>query len=69
MHLLPSKMVTGGVFMRRKVQLRTESEVNTVTDLWIQHLIQRIIVEQLEIPHRLQAKLLHQTLEKGKNKK
>lgn len=52
--------------MRKKVQLQTESEVNTVTDLWIQHLIQRIIVEQLEIPHRLQAKLLHQTLEKGK---
>ncbi|MHA6261513.1 hypothetical protein ACXYMX_16760 [Sporosarcina sp. CAU 1771] len=46
--------------MRRKINLSIGSEVNPVTDVWIQYLIQRIIVEQLEVPYRLQAKLLHQ---------
>ncbi|USY55874.1 hypothetical protein P5663_19185 [Priestia flexa] len=46
--------------MRKKIQLQTDSEVNSVTNLWIQHLVQRIIFEQLDVPPRLQPKLLHQ---------
>ena len=32
-----------------------------MTDKWIQLLIQRIIVEQLDVPYQLKAKLLYQT--------
>ncbi|MEH7110219.1 hypothetical protein [Bacillus sp. JJ1764] len=46
--------------MRKKINIQTESEMNPVADIWMQHLIQRIIVEQLDVPHRLQAKLLYQ---------
>ncbi|MED3997811.1 hypothetical protein P4647_24790 [Peribacillus frigoritolerans] len=46
--------------MRKKINIQTDSEINPVAEIWIQHLIQRIIVEQLDLPHRLQAKLLHQ---------
>lgn len=59
-------MMGGGGMMRKKVQIRTVSESNDVTNIWIQHLINRIIVEQLNLPHRLQAKLLYKTLPKNK---
>lgn len=49
--------------MRKKINIQTESEINPVADIWIQHLIRRIIVEQLDVPHRLQAKLLYQKIE------
>lgn len=48
--------------MRRKINLHTGSDVNSVTNVWFEHLIRRIIVEQLDVPYRLKAKLLHQTL-------
>ncbi|WP_179951874.1 hypothetical protein [Bacillus sp. TE8-1] len=51
--------------MRRKVNLHTSSEINPVTDVWLQHLIQRLIVEQLDVPYRLKAQLLHQTLKQN----
>jgi hypothetical protein len=57
-------MKSGGVFMRKKINIQTESEINPVADIWMQHLIQRIIVEQLDVPHRLQTKLLYQKIEK-----
>ncbi|MFD0828463.1 hypothetical protein ACT8ZR_22815 [Neobacillus sp. M.A.Huq-85] len=50
--------------MRKKINIQTDSEINPVAEIWIQHLIQRIIVEQLDLPHRLQAKLLHQKIPK-----
>jgi hypothetical protein len=50
--------------MRKKINIQTESEINSVADIWIQHLIQRIIVKQLDVPHRLQARLLYQKIEK-----
>ena len=59
-------MKSGGVFMRKKINIQTESEMNPVADIWFQHLIQRIIVEQLDVPHRLQAKLLYQKIVKGR---
>ena len=52
--------------MRRKIHLQISSENNTVTDNWVQLLMQRIIVEQLDVSHRLKAKLLHQVLMKEK---
>jgi hypothetical protein len=54
--------------MRRRVQLRSVPENNKATDLWMQHLIARIVIEQLELPYRLQAKLLYETLPKTKYK-
>ena len=51
--------------MRRKVQIRTVSESNGATNVWIQHLVNRIIIDQLDLPHRLQAKLLYETLPKN----
>jgi hypothetical protein len=60
-------LIGGGEFMRRRVQLRTVSENNSATNIWIQHLVNRIIIEQLNLPHRLQAKLLHETLPKKTN--
>ena len=47
--------------MRKKIHLKTGTENNALTDKWIQLLIQRIIVEQLDVSYRLKAKLLHQT--------
>jgi hypothetical protein len=54
--------------MRRKINLQVNSETNKVADLWIQHLVQRIIVEQLDISPQLQANLLYKTLKKLKSK-
>ncbi len=48
-------------FMRKKIHLKTSVEKNDMTDKWIQLLIQRIIVEQLDVPYQLKAKLLYQT--------
>jgi hypothetical protein len=59
-------MKNGGVFMRKKINIQTESNVNPIVDIWMQHLIQRIIVEQLDVDHRLQAKLLYQNIVKGR---
>ena len=52
--------------MRSRVQIRTVSENNEVTNIWIQYLVNRIIIEQLNLPHRLRAKLLYETLPKNK---
>lgn len=53
--------------MRRKIHLQTGAENNTVTDKWVQLLIQRIIVEQLDVSYQLKAKLLHKTLISERN--
>lgn len=55
-----------GGMMRKKVQIQTVSESTGSTKVWIQHLVNRIIIEQLNLPHRLQAKLLYETLPKNK---
>lgn len=61
-------MKNGGVLlMRKKINIKTESEMNPVADIWFQQLIQRIIVEQLDVPHRLQAKLLYQDIVKERS--
>ncbi|MDQ0253938.1 DNA-binding CsgD family transcriptional regulator [Evansella vedderi] len=54
--------------MRKKINLQVDSQENKVADLWIQHLIQRIIVEQLDISPQLQANLLYKTMTKLKSK-
>ena len=54
----------GGEIVRKVVRIQTVSQSNEVTNVWIQHLINRIILEQLNLPHRLQAKLLYETLPK-----
>jgi hypothetical protein len=48
--------------MKKRVQLRTVSENNEAINIWIQHLVNRIIIGQLNLPQRLQAKLLNETL-------
>jgi hypothetical protein len=54
--------------MRKKVNIQKSSVLNPATENWMQHLIQRLIVEQLDVPPRLQAKLLYQNLMKeGRN--
>ena len=53
-------------FMRKKIHLKTGVGNNAVTDKWIQLLIQRIIVEQLDVSYRLKAKLLRQTITQTK---
>jgi hypothetical protein len=60
-------LIGGGEIMRRRVQLRTVSTSSGATNIWIQYLVNRIIVEQLNLPHRLQAKLLYETLPKKPN--
>lgn len=59
-------LMGGGEQMRKKIKIQTVSESNGATDVWIQHLINRLILEQLNLPHRLQAKLLYETLPKNK---
>lgn len=55
-------MMRGGEIMRKVVRIQTVSQSNEVTNVWIQHLINRIIIGQLNLPHRLQAELLNETL-------
>ena len=50
------------VFMRKKINLSSEEKFNPVVESWMQHLIKRIIVEQLDLPHRVQANLLYQDI-------
>ena len=52
--------------MRRKIQVHKISENNDATTVWVQHLVNRIIIEQLNLPQHLQAKLLYETLPKHK---
>ncbi|MCM3729708.1 hypothetical protein M3226_29510 [Neobacillus cucumis] len=52
--------------MRKKIKIQTVSESNGAMDVWFQHLVNRLILEQLNLPHRLQAKLLYETLPKNK---
>jgi len=54
--------------VRKRVKLHTASESNQATNVWMEHLINRIIVEQLNLPHRLQAKILYETSQKNKNR-
>ncbi|MCM3569221.1 hypothetical protein [Neobacillus mesonae] len=50
--------------MKKRVRLQTAPQTNTATNLWLQHLISRMVVEQLQLPPRLKAKLLYETLSK-----
>jgi hypothetical protein len=50
--------------MKKRVRLQIAPQSNTATNLWIQHLVSRMIVEQLQLPSRLKAKLLYDTLPK-----
>lgn len=59
-------MMRGGEIMRKVVRIQTVSQSNEVTNVWIQHLINRIIIGQLNLPHRLQAELLYETLPKNR---
>ena len=52
--------------MRRKIQVRKIAENNDATTVWLQHLVNRIIIEQLNLPQHLQAKLLYEILPKHK---
>ncbi|NHM33512.1 hypothetical protein [Neobacillus terrae] len=46
--------------MRRRVQISSIPESNPVSKVWIQHLITRLLIGELNIPHRMQAKLLYE---------
>lgn len=50
--------------MRKRIEIRTVEENNHAANVWIEHLVTRIVVEQLNLPPRLQAKLLYETLPK-----
>lgn len=51
-------MMRGGEIMRKVVRIQTVSQSNEATNVWIQHLINGIIIEQLNLPHCLQAERL-----------
>lgn len=48
--------------MKKRVRLQTAPQTNTATNLWLQHLISCVVVEQLQLPPRLKAKLLYDKL-------
>ncbi|WP_162985619.1 hypothetical protein [Virgibacillus halodenitrificans] len=50
--------------MRELVLLRTISKNNAATNMWIQHLVNTIII-QLDLPQGMQAKPLHETFQKN----
>lgn len=61
-------MKKGGVQnMRKKVNIQIATNKNDKTEAWIQHLIQYIILEQLDISHKLRAKLIYQTFRKDRS--
>jgi hypothetical protein len=59
-------LIGGGDFVKKRVQLRAASETNEAANIWIQHLVNRIIIGELDLPHRLQAKLLFETTKRRK---
>ncbi|MDR7074970.1 hypothetical protein [Fictibacillus barbaricus] len=53
--------------MRKRIRIKSNDEPCDVTKVWLQHLIQRLIIEQMDLPLQLQGKLIHGTT-KLKNK-
>ena len=53
--------MTEVTILRKLVKIRTVSENNDATNIWIQHLINSIIIKELDFPSELQAKLLNDT--------
>jgi hypothetical protein len=47
--------------LRKLIQLKTASHDSPVTNKWVQHLVQRLIVNQLNLSPLLQAKMLRET--------
>ena len=46
--------------MRKVVKLQTVNEDNKAIQVWMQHLINRILLEQLNLPTPLAAKVTYQ---------
>ena len=46
--------------MRKVVKLQTVNEDNKAIQIWMQHLINRILMEQLNLPIPLAAKVTYQ---------
>ena len=46
--------------MRKVVKLQTVNEDNKAIQVWMQHLINRILLEQLDLPVPLAAKVTYQ---------
>ncbi|WP_175354332.1 hypothetical protein [Bacillus sp. FJAT-27986] len=46
--------------MRKVVKLQTVNEDNKAIQVWMQHLINRILLEQLNLPIPLAAKVTYQ---------
>ncbi|MDQ0273737.1 hypothetical protein [Cytobacillus purgationiresistens] len=48
--------------MRRKISITTGEQESILAQQWVECFIRRMVVEQLDIPHRLKAKLLYQSI-------
>lgn len=46
--------------MRKVVRIQTVNEDNKAIQIWMQHLINRILLEQLDLPLPLAAKVTYQ---------
>lgn len=55
--------------MRKKIRIQSSKDVNSATDAWMQHLVQRLIIGQLEIPYEIQARLVYIQLDKPQKPK
>lgn len=54
--------------MRKVVKLQTVNENNKATQVWMQHLINRILMEQLDLPVPLAAKVVYQSSKQWQRK-
>ncbi len=46
--------------MRKVIKIKTVDEDNKAVQVWMQHLINRLLMEQLDLPAPLAAKVAHQ---------
>ena len=54
--------------MRKVIKIQTVNEDNKAVQVWIQHLINRLLMEELDLPLPLAAKVTHQLSKKNYQK-
>ena len=54
--------------MRKVIKIQTINEDNKAVQVWMQHLINRLLMEELDLPLPLAAKVTHQLSKKNYQK-
>lgn len=53
--------------MRKVIKLQTVQQENEAANIWMKHLVNRLLLEQLDLPIPLAAKVVHQISKAKRN--